>query len=183
MEDRHFTLKCGSELVVTRASDSDGPALLDFLPDAFEETDCLIMTRLEFQRTVATTTDFLGKIAASRTHLALIARIDGQVVGILTCTGRDLERVRHTGEVGLLVGRRWWGRGIGKSLMQTLHEWALANPEITKLDLRVRLSNHRAISLYERLGYQVEGWIRRAVRLEDGYDDHYWMGLELPLDR
>jgi RimJ/RimL family protein N-acetyltransferase len=64
--------------------------------------------------------------------------------------------------------------------MRSLHIWANANPLISKIDLRVRLSNRRAIQLYESLGYQVEGWIRRAVKIDGQYDDHYWMGKEFP---
>ena len=156
--------------------------MLEFLPRTFEETDCLIMTRQEFDQTLDQEANFLGKVAASTTQLALLAHIDSRLVGMLTFIGRDLERVRHTGEVGLIVSQDQWGRGVGRHLMLALHDWAIQNPLITKIDLRVRLSNQRAISLYERLGYEIEGWIRRAVLIDGEYDDHYWMGLKLPLD-
>lgn len=181
MEEQTYELAGGRLLVIREASQNDANALLEFLPMVFEETDGLLMTREEFNKTLREQVDVLGTLAASNTQLALVAHIDGKLVGLVTFTGRDLERVRHSGEVGLIVSKESWGKGVGKSLMKCLHLWANANPSISKIDLRVRLSNHRAINLYEGLGYQIEGWIRRAVKIDGEYDDHYWMGKELPL--
>ena len=181
MKEQTYELAAGQQLVIREASQNDAKALLEFLPRVFEETEGLLMTREEFNKTLHDQVDVLGTLAASKTQLALVAHIDDKLVGLVTFTGRDLERVRHSGEVGLIVSKEKWGMGVGKSLMKCLHLWANANPTISKIDLRVRLSNHRAINLYESLGYQVEGWIRRAVKIDGEYDDHYWMGKELPL--
>lgn len=182
MEARTFKLADERTLEIREAQQDDAESLLKFLPAAFEETDYLLMTRREFDRTLDQEVDFLGKLAASKTQLALLAFLESELVGVLTFTGRDLERVKHTGEVGLIVSKAQWGNGIGKFLMKCLHEWADTTSAISKIDLRVRLSNRRAIKLYEGLGYQVEGWIRRAVKIGDTYDDHYWMGKEWPFD-
>ncbi len=182
MEARIVKLADGRTLEVRQAKQEDADQLLAFLPSAFEETDCLLMTRKEFDNTLDQGTDFLGKIAASQTQLALVGILDHVLVAVLTFTVRDLERVRHAGEVGLIVSKDSWGCGIGKTMMSCLHQSAEGNSETTKIDLRVRLSNRRAIKLYENLGYQVEGWIRKAVKIGDQYDDHYWMGKEMPFD-
>jgi RimJ/RimL family protein N-acetyltransferase len=180
MEAQSYELADGTQLIVREATQNDAGALMEFLPVVFEETDGLLMTREEFDKTLQEQVDLLGTIAASKTQLALVAHINEVLVGLLTFTGRDLERVRHTGEVGLIVAQKHWGLGVGKNMMKALHIWANANPLISKIDLRVRLSNRRAINLYESLGYQVEGWIRRAVKIDGEYDDHFWMGKELP---
>lgn len=182
MEVHTFSLEDGRTLNIREANQDDAELLVKFLPEAFEETDCLLMTRHEFDQSIEQEADFLGKMSASKTQLALVALVDSTLVGILTFTGRDLERVRHTGEVGLIISKAYWSMGIGKRLMQCLHIWADSNNLISKIDLRVRLSNRRAIKLYERLGYQIEGWIRRAVKIGDTYDDHYWMGKESPFN-
>lgn len=182
MEARTIKLADGRTLEIRQAQQKDADQLLKFLPTAFEETDCLLMTRKEFDKTLDQEADFLGKIAASKTQLALVGILDQVLVAVLTLTGRDLERVRHAGEVGLMVSKDCWGKGIGKHMMQCLHQWADGNSVTTKIDLRVRLSNRRAIKLYEGLGYQVEGWIHKAVKIGDTYDDHYWMGKEMPFE-
>lgn len=182
MEASTYKLEDGRTLNIREAVQDDAELLIKFLPEAFGETDCLLMTPHEFDNRIDQEVDFLGKISTSKTQLALVAFVDDVLVGILTFTGRDLERVRHTGEVGLIISKSCWSLGIGKRLMQCLHLWADSNNMISKIDLRVRLSNRRAIKLYERLGYQIEGWIRRAVKIGDIYDDHYWMGKERPFN-
>lgn len=182
MEVHTYSLEDGRTLNIREANQDDAELLAKFLPEAFEETDCLLMTRHEFDQSIEQEVDFLGKLSASKTQLALVALVDSTLVGILTFTGRDLERVRHTGEVGLIISKNYWSIGIGKHMMQCLHLWADKGNLISKIDLRVRLSNRRAIKLYERLGYQIEGWIRRAVKIGDTYDDHYWMGKERPFN-
>jgi RimJ/RimL family protein N-acetyltransferase len=115
------------------------------------------MTRNEFDKTLDQEVDFLGKIASSKTQLSLVGILDQVLVAVLTFTGRVLERVRYAGEVGLVVSKDCWGIGIGKQMMQNFHQWADDNPVTTKINLRVRLSNRRAIKLHEGLGYQIEG--------------------------
>ncbi len=181
MDIQTYELADGRQLDVRKVSQKDATALLEFLPKVFAETDGLLMTPEEFDKTLHEQVDVLGTISASKTQLALVAHIDDELVALLTFTGRDLERVRHSGEVGLIVSKNNWGVGIGKCMMNSLHLWAYANPLISKIDLRVRHSNRRAINLYEGLGYEIEGWIKRAVKIGDDYDDHYWMGKELPL--
>jgi RimJ/RimL family protein N-acetyltransferase len=50
---------------------------------------------------------------------------------------------------------------------------------VKKINLRVRTDNERAIVLYERNGFVIEGTIRKEIFLDGEYFDHHWMGLEL----
>jgi RimJ/RimL family protein N-acetyltransferase len=50
---------------------------------------------------------------------------------------------------------------------------------VKKINLRVRTDNQRAIRLYERKGFGIEGTSRKEILLDGSYFDHHWMGLEL----
>ncbi|MDR4346889.1 GNAT family N-acetyltransferase, partial [Bacillus anthracis] len=57
--------------------------------------------------------------------------------------------------------------GIGKSLLgQSIH-WADEN-EIKKISLQVLETNEKAIQLYKKLGFEVEGILKNDKRLSDG---------------
>jgi tRNA-Thr(GGU) m(6)t(6)A37 methyltransferase TsaA len=59
-----------------------------------------------------------------------------------------------------------------------LIEWAKSNPEVEKIELNVRSSNLRAIRLYQKLGFNIEGRIRYRMKMPDGsYQDDLEMGL------
>jgi RimJ/RimL family protein N-acetyltransferase len=77
------------------------------------------------------------------------------------------------------VRKEYWGLGIGSLMLDTLIDWARATQIVTKVNLRVRTDNQRAIQLYRNKGFVIEGTIRREIRLNDQYFDTYWMGLEL----
>ena len=73
----------------------------------------------------------------------------------------------------------YWGLSIGSIMLDTLLGWARATQTITKVDLRVRVDNQRAIRLYESRGFVREGTLRKEIYLDGQYYDLYFMGLEL----
>ena len=75
-----------------------------------------------------------------------------------------------------------WGSGIGGALIDALFQWCRNNKVITKINLRVRVDHHRAIRLYQRLGFVREGLLRRDLCIGGVYHDHLAMGLVRQVD-
>ena len=88
-------------------------------------------------------------------------------------------RTQHTGEFGMSVRRDDWGLGIGSRLLDALINWARSSGIVTKINLRVRTDNERAMALYRAKGFILEGTISRDLCVNGRYYDHDWMGLEL----
>ncbi|MEH7177929.1 GNAT family N-acetyltransferase [Neobacillus vireti] len=109
-------------------------------------------------------------------NLFLVAEVDGKLVGYLRCVGNDLKRFLHKAEFGLGVRKEFWGYGIGKNLMKESISWADTN-SIKKIVLDVIETNHNAIKLYKRLGFEIEGIMKNDKILSDGkYYHTYIMG-------
>jgi len=53
------------------------------------------------------------------------------------------------------------------------------NIGLERVELEVFASNHAAIRLYENLGFEVEGTLRRACKLDGNYDDLLRMAVFL----
>jgi RimJ/RimL family protein N-acetyltransferase len=64
-------------------------------------------------------------------------------------------------------------------MLDALIEWARGTGIVTKINLRVRTDNRRAIRLYESKEFEIEGTIRRDIRVDGAYFDHHVMGLIL----
>ena len=120
-------------------------------------------------------------IAAMNAHvgnLALVAEIEGDLVGVLYCRASTSRRMAHVCAFAMSVRRQWWGQGVGTSLVQCLVDWARAHPEIRKVTMRALVSNARALALYRKFGFFVEGRFAEAIKAGDGtFVDDFEMGL------
>lgn len=98
----------------------------------------------------------------------LVAEYRGAVVGSLEIVRGSLTKNRHTATLAMAILPSYRGRGIGTELMESAHAWAEA-VGIDKLCLSVFSTNIAAISLYQKMGYEIEGarvgqfWIRGAL--------------------
>ncbi|MGE0172982.1 MAG: N-acetyltransferase family protein [Oligoflexales bacterium] len=103
-------------------------------------------------------------------HLFLVADVEGTVVGSIDFSPGHRQRVAHTGEFGMTIAKEWREQGIGSLLLRALLGWAEKAPEIDKVNLTVHSTNERAMGLYKKLGFKVEG--RRTHDLKYGPDSY-----------
>lgn len=100
-------------------------------------------------------------------NLFLVAAIGGKLVGFARCQGYDLHRFSHKVEFGVCVLKRYWRNGIGTNLLEGAIQWADRN-EIRKITLTVVEANEKAIALYEKYGFEIEGVFKEDRLHSDG---------------
>ena len=176
MQTRGHTLGNGKVLIIREATPDDASSIVTFVEALSGQTDYLSFGPGEFGYNEAQERAFIRNCETSPNSLFLVAFIDDGLVGLLTFAGGERPRHRHAGELGLMVPKAYWGKGIGSRLVDTLIRWAEEGGVVTKLNLRVRTDNSRAIALYERKGFVIEGEITRSTVIGDEYFDSYWMG-------
>jgi putative acetyltransferase len=76
-------------------------------------------------------------------------------------------RTRHAAHLGMCVATAWWGRGVGTELMRRLLDWADNWAGLLRVELGVYADNERAMALYRKFGFELEG-CQRAMALRDG---------------
>lgn len=102
-----------------------------------------------------------------RKNLFLIAEVHNRIVGFSRCEGSNLRRLSHKVEFGVCILKEFWGYGMGKSLLQQSINWADEN-DVKKISLQVLETNEKAINLYKKLGFEVEGVLKNDKKLADG---------------
>jgi RimJ/RimL family protein N-acetyltransferase len=172
-------LKDGRQLLIREATADDAGPILDYVEDISAESDFLSFGPGEFDLTVPEEEDFLRMCRDLDNQLFIVGLIDDTVVSTLNFSAGHRPRVRHSGEFGMSVRKPYWGLGIGSLMLDALIDWARATQVVKKINLRVRTDNQRAIALYRRKEFVIEGTIRREIFLDGEYFDHHWMGLEL----
>lgn len=162
----------GVSLRRARPSDAEDFAAMMNDPAVFPGVMQLPYTDAAFHR---------ERLAAStggphQSELNLVAIHDGRVIGGLGLhpAGTAVRR-RHAMYLGITVAGDWQGRGVGDLLMAAALEQADRWLGVLRLELTVYADNTRAIALYRRHGFEMEGTLR-AFALRDGvYVDAYAM--------
>lgn len=113
-------------------------------------------------------------------HASLVAVAEGETArrGVVGDLGIVLAPF-GVADLGMVVDRRWRGRGVGDALLAAAIDWARA-VGAHKVALQVWPHNVAARGLYAKHGFYEEGRLRRHYRRRDGsLWDAVVMGLVL----
>ena len=103
---------------------------------------------------------------------------DGVLIGRLS-VGRDPHPAStHVADVGLMVAVGARRQGVGTALLQAAVGWA-RETDVRKLELHVFPWNEAAMALYERFGFEREGYRKRHYRRGGEYVDAILMAYEV----
>ena len=121
-------------------------------------------------------------ITSTKNHPAciMLLAMDGEeIAGIGTIHSGNKVKSRHQGELGIVVAKKYQGKGIGKELMNNLIDFCRNNGVTTRIQLDTRCDNEVAVKLYEKLGFEIEGKLPNTTLIDGKYYDLYVMGLML----
>jgi RimJ/RimL family protein N-acetyltransferase len=83
-------------------------------------------------------------------------------------------RKKHCMNLAIAILQEYTGKGYGTKLMNILEKYAINNG-ITRLELEVSKKNKIAISLYQKIGLEVEGVKRNAFLVNGKHEDELLM--------
>jgi ribosomal protein S18 acetylase RimI-like enzyme len=156
------------ELIVREAVPQDAAALLEFLNIVGGETHFLTLDEAGTVESVEDMAAKIGQVAESDNNAYFLAEVAGQIAGLLSIDGDFHYRIRHIGELFVAVKKDFQGYGIATILFEDAIDWIEELGVIKRLELTVQARNERAISLYEKMGFQLESTRRWGARDEDG---------------
>jgi RimJ/RimL family protein N-acetyltransferase len=97
-----------------------------------------------------------------------VAEDEDELVGHASLEPMKMAGNAHVFTLNIVAHPGKTGRGVGTALMAHILGWARTRPELRKIELIVRATNERAISLYQRFGFAEEGRLRGRVSTTDG---------------
>ncbi|HLJ19152.1 MAG TPA: GNAT family N-acetyltransferase [Stellaceae bacterium] len=165
-------------VTIREALPADAPALVDVIMTINEETEFL-GTSEDRPTWAEHPEEGLGEMRERGTGVYFIAVEGGEIVGFLGAFPGNFARTRsivYVAHVGVRTARR--GRGIGPRLFAAVEAWARGR-DARRLELRVDVANPRALALYRRAGYEIEGRLPDASLIDGAWHDHYWMSKPL----
>ena len=101
-------------------------------------------------------------------------RENNELVGYLFAIGGNAKRNKHSAFIVVGISENYRGQGVGTKLFKELEKWATQH-DIHRLELTVVTRNQAGLSLYKKMGFEVEGTKRHSLFINDEFVDEYYM--------
>lgn len=151
------------ELLIREAESDDAAELVTFLNRVSVETDFTSLDRNGILMTDTEMELFLDKQAHSENQITLLALLNDEIAGFVNITADQRKRVRHIGDLFIVIGKKYWNNGLGSLLLEEVVEWAQASGILRRLQLTVQTRNQAAVHLYQKQGFVIEGRQERGA--------------------
>ncbi|SDQ56706.1 GNAT family N-acetyltransferase [Virgibacillus salinus] len=161
-------------MIVREVETSDAENLANLIKQVDESSQYMLWEAGERNIKSENQLKVINGIKNAENSTILVAEKDNELVGYLIVIGGNAQRNKHSAYIviGILKGYR--GKGIGKQLINKLEQWAV-NQNVSRLELTVVTKNEGALSLYKKLGFEIEGTKRNSLLLNDEFVDEYYM--------
>ncbi|MEI3605039.1 GNAT family protein [Pseudogracilibacillus sp. SE30717A] len=117
----------------------------------------------------------IDRIKNSENSTILVAENDrNELVGYLFAIGGNAKRNKHSAYVVVGISEKYRGQGIGSKLFNELDQWA-TNHGIHRLELTVVTRNEAGLTLYKKMGFEIEGTKRHSLFISNEFVDEYYM--------
>jgi RimJ/RimL family protein N-acetyltransferase len=111
----------------------------------------------------------------ARDNLRLLIEVDGDAIGM--CVLHAIDHFSRRCELGIAIGRDFWGKGFGQDAVRTLVDYAFEHLNMNKVALRVRADDPRALGAYLKVGFVEEGRLRQHDWVGGAYHDSLVMSV------
>jgi len=103
-----------------------------------------------------------------------VSEMDGKLTGWLLLRGDNIMRRAHVRYLAMGVLREYYGKKQGQQLFEKAIDFCQQN-KVLRVELVVDVRNVRAIGLYKKMGFEIEGTFKKAKLIDDVLVDEYSM--------
>jgi RimJ/RimL family protein N-acetyltransferase len=108
-------------------------------------------------------------------HTLMIAASGERLVGMIGILGVSNSRMQHIRSLFMAVHQDFQGQGVGQRLLQAALDLCDGPLQVRRVDLSVFIDNARALALYQKFGFIIEGRLRCNAFRDGHYVDAYAM--------
>lgn len=122
--------------------------------------------------------EFYKKIKVSKTDImfAIIDKKHDLHIGNIKLGG--INWVHRFADLGIMIGdKAYWGRGYGEEACRLLLGYAFNRLNLNKVTLGTYATNLAALKTFKKVGFKIEGRIKKLLSIDGKYVDHVLMGI------
>jgi RimJ/RimL family protein N-acetyltransferase len=116
----------------------------------------------------------IENMSKSENSTIIVAESDNELVGYLVVFGGGAKRNMYSAYIVIGILEEYRGKGVGTKLFEALENWASDN-NIHRLELTVVTQNEAGVSLYKKMGFEIEGIKRHSLFIDGNFVDEYYM--------
>lgn len=167
------------EIIIRKAAPDDAEGTLALMKGIGSEPDNHITYTVEETNVPIERQREIIASSNSPARLYIVAEAEGRIVGDLLCSAEHYRLTSHVAQLGMGIEKNYRHRGLGTKMLREAMAWAASTGIIKRIELDVVATNHVAIRLYEKFGFEIEGRRRKYVLKNGEYIDQLIMGLLL----
>lgn len=160
-------------MVIRKAKLKDFNNLLSMLLALDKETKYMLLEPNERYSDVSRVHGMIQQ-SIDGSNLLLVAEVEDTIVGFLSAQRGMLKRIKHTEYIIVRIHEIHRGKRVGTKFFSELDLWANENL-ITRLELTVMCPNVVAKHLYEKNGFEIEGFKKKSMLVDGEYVDEFYM--------
>ncbi len=121
---------------------------------------------------------FYDKIAKSKTDVMFVILDKKHNLHIGNIKLGNINWVHRFADLGIMIGeKKYWGKGYGQEACRLGLGYAFDKLNLNKIILGVYASHKPAIKTYQKVGFKIEGRIKKLLNFEGNYVDKLIMGV------
>ena len=161
-------------MIIREVNTSDAKKLANLIKQVDESSEYMLWEADERNIETESQLKMIESMQASENSTIFVAETNQDLVGYLFAIGGKARRNRHSVYivVGILQTKR--GQGIGTQLFNELGHWA-KQCNVQRLELTVVTKNEAGLTLYKKVGFEIEGTKRDSLLMDDEFVDEYYM--------
>ncbi|WP_158211748.1 GNAT family N-acetyltransferase [Alkalihalobacterium alkalinitrilicum] len=110
--------------------------------------------------------------------LGIFDRLSQQEEHIGNIKLSNINWIHRTAELGIMIGdKSYWGKGYGSEATSLLVDFGFRTLNIRKIYLGVFANHKSAIKAYEKVGFNIDGNMKKHLYLDGNYVDKTWMSI------
>lgn len=155
-EAKQVSVADGKSVTLRSPEEDDAQRLIDYLDSVRRETPFLAVSPADPLPTLEAERAWVRGLREGL-GVQIAADGEGEIIALCSVQMPAEQRLQHVGEIGMSIRAAWCGRGLGTLLMQELIAWAQAAEHVDVLTLSLHGDNTRALRLYQRSGFVIDG--------------------------
>jgi len=161
-------------MTIRKTTPNDTAELIELFGKLDQETSFMLMEPGERELPIEKQMEIINELSNPKSGVLFAAIEKKVIVGFLGGRRGTANRNKHSIHITMGVLTTYWGKGIGRQLLQTFIEWGIKN-QLHRIELTVMEHNSRALSLYKKTGFGIEGIKQDSLKINSRYVNEYHM--------